>query len=122
MKRSPATHFFVSTMPLAVLFFTMSARSSAQDPGTPTFNVLSWQIDVGRTGQNLTENTLVSPLSGFGQLCSVPLDGPHQPPKRGKHSPGYLRSTALLTNLGCRCRIIRTSLPFGANLNFMQSG
>jgi hypothetical protein len=50
----------------------MSVLSRAQDPDV---NVLVWQYDLNRSGQNLSEATLVSPLTGFGQLCKIQVDG-----------------------------------------------
>jgi len=51
---------------------------TAQNLCTTGVCVLTWQNDQGRTGNNLNEGTLTSSVvggSGFGQLCSVALDG-----------------------------------------------
>jgi hypothetical protein len=60
--------------PLA-LMAVMSSPSVAQAPSGPSFNVLMWQNDYGRTGMNLQEQNLAYPLGGFGQLCHANLDG-----------------------------------------------
>jgi hypothetical protein len=59
----------------SVLIVATCIAAGAQGSPPPTFNVLTWQDDFGRTGMNLKEGTLVSPLSGFGQLCHADLDG-----------------------------------------------
>jgi hypothetical protein len=64
----------VLAVSLLVAIAAMSAPSRAQT-SDPDVNVLMWQNDTHRTGQNLTESALVSPLTGFGQLCNVPVDG-----------------------------------------------
>jgi hypothetical protein len=46
----------------------------AQDPGSTGVPILTWQNDPHRTGRNMKETSLVSPLTGFGQLCNVQLD------------------------------------------------
>src|SRR5258708_24556528 len=51
---------------------------NGQGPGSACVNVLTWQYDHARTGQNLNEGTLVYGTlskSTFGQRCSVQLDG-----------------------------------------------
>jgi hypothetical protein len=53
----------------------LASISFAQDPGSTGVSVTTWQNDTHRTGRNLNEGTLVSPLTGFGQLCNVQLDG-----------------------------------------------
>jgi hypothetical protein len=43
-----------------------------------SISVLTWHNDAGRTGQNLSETTLLYnnlSASNFGQICSLPLDG-----------------------------------------------
>jgi hypothetical protein len=52
-----------------------STFSLAQDPGSTGVAIVTYQNDTHRTGRNVNEATLVSPLTGFGQLCNVPLDG-----------------------------------------------
>jgi hypothetical protein len=68
---------FIFVVTVAVI--SSSSLSRAQDPGTGVANVLTWQNDTGRTGQNLNESTLLysTPLStsNFGQRCSAQLDG-----------------------------------------------
>jgi hypothetical protein len=64
-----------SRVVLAALMLT--AFSVAQDPGSTGVSVTTWQNDTHRTGRNLNEGVLVSPLTGinFGQLCNAQLDG-----------------------------------------------
>jgi hypothetical protein len=71
MKRSLAAQFLISLFLLALTMIA-SAPLRAQDPDV---NVVTWQNDTHRTGQNLNEGILVSPLTGFGQLCNIPVDG-----------------------------------------------
>ena len=64
---------------LFVLVLTIASVAPMTAQGSaPSFNVLTWQVDVGRTGQNLSETTLTTSSvqnSNFGQLCSAALDG-----------------------------------------------
>jgi hypothetical protein len=57
------------------LLICLATPLFGQDPGATGVSVTTWQNDTHRTGRNLNEATLVAPLSGFGQLCNVPLDG-----------------------------------------------
>jgi hypothetical protein len=72
MRRSRALQFVISVVSPLWITAVVSLPSSAQLD--PDVNVLTWQNDTHRTGQNLNEATLVS-LSGFGQLCNIPVDG-----------------------------------------------
>ena len=60
---------------LSAALVVMTALSSAQDPGSTGVAIVTYQNDAHRTGRNVNEATLVSPLTGFGQLCNVQLDG-----------------------------------------------
>jgi hypothetical protein len=62
----------------SVLTLTLAAAPWLSAQSAPSFNILTWQIDVGRTGQNLSETTLTTSsvqTGNFGQLCNVALDG-----------------------------------------------
>jgi hypothetical protein len=58
-----------------VVWIGFISQLLAQDPGSTGVSVTTWQNDTHRTGRNLGESVLVSPLTGFGQLCNVQLDG-----------------------------------------------
>jgi hypothetical protein len=60
---------------MTLIIVALAVFSSAQDPGATGVSVTTWQVDTHRTGRNLNEGTLVSPLTGFGQICNVALDG-----------------------------------------------
>lgn len=60
---------------LLVVVAMAVTSSSAQDPGSTGVSVTTWQDDTHRTGRNLNEGTLVSPLTGFGLICGTQLDG-----------------------------------------------
>lgn len=64
---------------VAATVAAVSALLRAQDPGSGTAtNVLTWQNDPGRTGQNLKETTVDYTnlnKNSFGQRCSLQLDG-----------------------------------------------
>lgn len=72
MKNFRALQAFAFAISLLGVILAVSRPSRAQDPDV---NVVTWQNDTHRTGQNLNEATLVSPLTGFGQLCNIPVDG-----------------------------------------------
>jgi hypothetical protein len=73
MTRFWAVRRFAFVVSLLVAIVALCAPSRAQT-SDPDINVLTWQNDTHRTGQNLNESTLVS-LTGFGQLCNIPVDG-----------------------------------------------
>jgi len=75
MNRLCFNGFAVCVLNVLALVLINPASMNAQSPVNPTYNVLTWQGDLGRTGMNLKEGNLVSPLSGFGQLCHSDLDG-----------------------------------------------
>jgi hypothetical protein len=81
MRKLWTSEFLASVVCLIVMALAVSGPSAAQDPGAPSFNVLTWQIDHGRTGQNLREGVLTSSTvsstggKNFGQLCHANLDG-----------------------------------------------
>ncbi len=60
---------------LLLAVVTLTTFSLAQDPGSTGVAIVTWQNDTHRTGRNINEATLVSPLASFGQLCNVQLDG-----------------------------------------------
>jgi|ERR1019366_1399426 hypothetical protein len=75
MRIRDVVRFFIS---VPTILLAVHAPSEAQDPATGVGNVLTWQNDNGRTGQNLNEGVLVYNslgTSSFGQRCSLQLDG-----------------------------------------------
>ena len=75
MQRAAVLLFSSFHAGLIPLILALSVTSFAQAPSGPSFNVLMWQNDYGRTGMNLQEQNLAYPLGGFGQLCHANLDG-----------------------------------------------
>jgi hypothetical protein len=78
VRGSCPSEFVALAISLIASFLAVSAQSGAQAPPPPTDNVLTWQQDRGRTGQNLSEGMLTSSTltsQNFGQLCHADLDG-----------------------------------------------
>jgi hypothetical protein len=70
--RGPRFTLVLSTV---AVIAAMTVALSAQDPASSHFSVMTWQVDSHRTGRNLNEGTLISPLTNFHQICNVQLDG-----------------------------------------------
>lgn len=58
MKWSWVLDFRKLVVRLLALLALLSPLSVAQSPSGPSFNVLTWQNDYGRTGMNLQEQNL----------------------------------------------------------------
>ena len=72
-----AKQWFTRALSLGVLLGIASV-AAAQGLGSGGVNVLTWQDDTYRTGDNLNESTITYSTittDNFGQLCSVQLDG-----------------------------------------------
>jgi hypothetical protein len=65
----------INVLVLVSVGLTSASFLFAQDPGSTGTIVTTWQNDTLRTGRNLSETTLVSPLTGLGLNCSIALDG-----------------------------------------------
>src|SRR5260370_39344566 len=73
MKRSRSCNAFAFLILVLVMVAAVAASLPAQQDRD--VNVMMWQKDTHRTGQNQNEGFLVSPLTGVGQLCNIPVDG-----------------------------------------------
>lgn len=75
MASTCSRKLFVCSTVSILLVVSLAVPLHAQI-GSAGVNVLTWHNDNGRTGQNLSETTLLyNNLSSFGQLCSAQLDG-----------------------------------------------
>jgi hypothetical protein len=62
----------------ALVLFTLPLATLTSEPCSAQTGVWTWHNDNGRTGQNTSETTLTPSnvnSTGFGQMCSYPVDG-----------------------------------------------
>ena len=61
----------ICVLVLVSVGLTSTSFLLGQDPGSTGTIVTTWQNDPLRTGRNLSETTLVSPLTGLGLNCTI---------------------------------------------------